>query len=156
MDYVKILASAIFVMFVSLIIYTAGSFVDMEYYTNSDNFGLWSKIMMPNMGPPGVEFYFVSLVFKFIIGLIFTLFYMVIAKSIRQESILKTGIFYGCLLFVILGIPTTLNTFLLFAVPLGLLISWTIQGLLVLVISGMGVVYIMRYTCKFNNAGSLR
>lgn len=112
--------------------------------------------MMPNTGMPGIEFYGVSLLFNFVIGIILTLVYILIAKPIRQSSILKTGLFYGFLLFVITGIPFTLNIFLLFAVPSGLLISWIIQNLLISIISGVGIVYIMRYSCKFNNAGALK
>ncbi len=155
MDYKRILVAALFVMFISLIIHTAGSFLDMDYYTNSENFSLWSNIMMPDIGPPGIEFYGLSLVFGLITGLIFTIFYILIAKTIRQKTVLKTGLFYGILLFILTQIPMIFSMFLLFAIPIGLLLSWVLQSLIIAMISGVGIVYIVRYTCKFNDVGSL-
>ena len=150
MDYKKILISAVFVMLISLIINTAGLFLNIDQYEST------SRLWNPQMLSLDILFYTLLLIFGFILGLIFTLTYMFISKSIRQNSVLMTGLVYGGMLFVLIGVPISLYTYLFFSIPLTLLVSLTIQNLLVFFISGLGIVYIMRYTCKFSNAGGLK
>ncbi len=150
MDYKRLLVSAGFIMLISLIINSGGLFFNAEEYASNSN--IWNNHILE----AEVSFFILTLVSGFILGIILTLVYTIIAKSIRQKSILKTGIFYGILLFILVGIPLILNTYISFAISSYLLMCLIIQNFIILLLSGIGIVYIMRYTCKFSNAGNLK
>ena len=135
MEWNDILVSAFVFAIVSVVIHTVGAIATMDYYTNPAYFPLWSSLMMPNAGPPGMEFYAVSLSFAFIIGILFAYAYSVMQKGIPGKGAMK-GFNYGILLFMLAGLPTTLMLYELLAIPLGLILSWTLESLAIYLIGG--------------------
>ena len=121
---------------ISLIIHVIGSFLSMSYYVNSDYFDLWSKIMMPTAGPPGIWFYVLSLLFSFISGAIFAWVFTVIKRGVPFKGIVR-GIIYSLLVFLVSTIPGDLSMILLLAVPYMLVLYWTIECLVTYVIMGV-------------------
>ncbi len=131
----QIIASAVLFLIISQIINMGGAILTMSYYLDPAYFGLWSKLMMPANGPPGVEFYLTSVIFDFVTGIIFAGSYSLLMRSVPGSGAAK-GINYGILLFLIAGVPFTFTTYLLFAVPASLLAFWTISTLIIYLVSG--------------------
>lgn len=104
----------------------------MSYYVDTAHLGLWSRLMMPNAGPPPAEFMIMSTVFTLATGLSIAIIYYYI-KEMLPKRFLKRVFFFADLMIGFSFIFFTLPTYLLFNVPLGLLVSWFISTFIVLV-----------------------
>ena len=129
--------AAILYTILAQIIHTIGAQATMGYYLLEDYFSVWSKIMMPNLGPPGALFFLWSIIFAFVTALLITYVYNVVKKSIAGKTAVTKGLTYGFLLFLVAGIPTLLSMILLINLPMALLFAWTIEGLVIFLLGGM-------------------
>lgn len=130
-----VLAAVAFVV-IAQVVNTIGAILMMGYYTNPAYFPLWSKLMMPNSnGPPGADFYIVSVFSNFVTGLIFAAAYSLVANNLPGTDATK-GVNYGIFLFFVVGVPFTLSIKLLFAVPGALLVGWLAESLVTYTIAG--------------------
>lgn len=149
MDNGKLLLAAMAFAIISFAVHSAGALLDMPYYANPANFGLWSAIMMPAAGPPGMEFFAVSILFSLITGLIFADAYALTKgvfaakKSFKAGKYFHVGLKFGLFLFLLSSFAPFLATFLMLAVPFGLLLSWMAQGLAISLASGVAFAKIM-------------
>jgi hypothetical protein len=137
MDYKKFFLAAIVFTIVNQIVHTVGAMLTMDYYMDPNYFSVWSKLMMPAAGAPPAEFFFYSIGFGFIIALIYTYVYTVLKKAVPGADYVKKGLSYGALLFLIANIPGTLSMMLLLNLPLGLLVGWAIEGLVIALLGGI-------------------
>ena len=148
----RILAVAILYAIVGEIVMTLGAFLDMSYYFDPAYFGVWSKIMMPAAGPPPLEFYYFGIAFQLVAGFLFAFVYSVVKRSVNlgvhstlnlragkewHKGWYNMGLMYGFLIFLVAGIPTTMTLYLLINLPVGLLLSWMLQNLVVYLIMGL-------------------
>jgi len=133
----KFFLAALAYAILAQILHSIGAFLTMSYYTDPAYFGLWSSLMMPTNGPPGVEFFAVSLIFSFVIGLIFAYLYHRLKGTV-------SGITFGLLLFAVSCVPGYLSTYLLLAVPTLLLVSWAVEGLVVSILGGLAIASLMK------------
>ena len=129
--------TALVYMVVAQVIHTISSILTMGYYTAEQYFPVWSKVMMPNAGPPPASFYVYALLYAFIGGLMFVIVYNVVKESIPGKSALKKGVGYGVLAFAIAGIPMTLTLHLLINLPAALIVAWAFEGLVIYVLNGI-------------------
>lgn len=136
MKWRHIILSALVFLVVAQIVHTLGAMLTMGYYADPANFGLWSNLMMPAEGPPGTGFFVGSLVVNLAIGLVFAGVYSMLRKGIPGKGLMK-GFNYGLLLFVLVGLPYTLTTYLLLAVPAMLLIAWAVESLVIYLVCGV-------------------
>jgi len=132
----QIVYSGIIVVVWSEIVNTITAIFTMGYYTNPAYFSIWSKLMMSTSGPPSSSFYIISIAFSLITGLIFAGAYSLLRQAIPGKG-LRKGLNYGMMLFLIAGVPFTLTTYLLLAVPSMLLVTWAVSSLIVYVLSGI-------------------
>jgi len=140
----KILLAVILFVVISEIIHTAESFLTMNFYTDPNYFAVWSKVMMSTAGPPPVSFYYYSIVFTFISGLIFVYVYTLVKSVIKAKVNWQIGARYGIGIWVVAGIPWTLTTYLLINLPPFLLIYWNISSLIVYVLAGIVAAKILK------------
>jgi len=95
----------------------------MKYYQDPVLAGLWSKLMMPNAGPPPLAFFAISLLFTYATGCtlaaIFEFMEPLFGKSFWGKVIGFTDIMVG-LAIVFASFPM----YLLFNVPIALLAWW--------------------------------
>jgi len=133
----RLLAVAIIYIIVGEIIMTLGAIADMNYYMDPNYFAVWSKIMMPAAGPPPAEFYYISIVFELVTGFLFAFVYAVIKGAVPGKGWKNKGLMYGFLIFLVAGIPTTFTLFLLINLPAALILSWTLQFLIVYLLMGL-------------------
>ena len=104
----------------------------MPYYIDPTRFGLWSRLMMPNAGPPPAEFMIMSFVFTFATGISIAVIYYYL-KDMLPKKFLKRAFFFADLMIGFSFIFFTLPTYLLFNVPLGLHVIWFISTFIILV-----------------------
>lgn len=140
----RIIVAAIVFMIISEVIQNIEAMLTMSYYTNPDYFAVWSKIMMPGPGAPPITFYYYSIVFAFIGGLIFAGVYAVIANGVPGKTLLKKGVNYGLLIWLIGSIPGYLALILLINLPIDLIAYWTVTGLIINILAGAAIVRIVK------------
>lgn len=137
-----LLASLIFLV-ISFIIRQVESLLMMNYYIMPQYFGVWSKLMMPKAGPPEMPFFVTSLIFSFITGLTLALVYFYMKDSFPKGFWTKvinfTDIVIG-LSFVFFTLPV----YLMFNIPLGLLISWLISSFIIFFLGSMVFVRMLK------------
>ncbi len=143
MTYARLVGTAIAFMIISFVVSSAGAYADMSHYTNPDYFPVWSKLMMPAAGPPTTEFFAYSLIFSFITGLIFCFVYLKISQILKYKT-LKKGAIYGIGFFLVSTIPGSLSLILIINLPVTLIISWAVQGLIASTLSGIVAAKIIR------------
>lgn len=142
-DWGKAFLSAAIFTVVSTLIHSVESALTMQYYQMPEFFGVWSKLMMPTAGPPPMEFFITSLVFSFISGLSLALVYYYIRDMLPKKQ--WPRIFYFADIIIGLGfVLFTLPTYLMFNVPVALLISWFISGFIIMVSASFTFVKLLR------------
>jgi len=138
-----VVAAGIVYAVISMVVNTLWAFIDMPYYLMQEYFAVWSKLMMPTAGPPGVEFYVASFVFTLVAGLIFAGVYSRVKASIRDKGIRK-GLRFGFGIFLISVIPGMFSLYLLINLPAGLIVSWTVSGLVTSLLGGIVIERLVR------------
>jgi hypothetical protein len=78
-----------------------------------------------------------SIVFQLVTGFLFALVYNVVKGAIPGKGWKNKGLMYGFVVFLIAGLPTTMMLILLINLPIGLLLSWMLQSLIVYLIMGL-------------------
>ena len=139
----KVLYSAVIITVISFVVRQLEVVVTMKYYTDPAFFGVWSKLMMPTAGPPPATFMITSFIFTFITGLSLGLIYYYLKDHLPKD--IKKRIFY----FADLMLGTsfvffTLPVYLMFNVPVGLLVSWFITSFIILLAGSYTLVKIIK------------
>ncbi len=128
--------AAVVFAIIALVVHSIGAMLTLNYYANPAYFSLWSSLMMPGESAPGIEFFAVSILFNFVTGLIFAVAYSLLRNSVPGTGLMK-GLNYGGLLFLLSSIPASLSTYLILAVPSFLVVTWAIESLLILLLTGV-------------------
>lgn len=128
----KVLLTGFFYTLIAFVVRQIEAILTMKYYMDEAYFGVWSKIMMPSAGPPPPTFMITSFVFTFVSGISLALIYYYLRGHLPQNS--KQRIFYFADLMVATSfIFFTLPAYLMFNLPLGLIISWFFTSFIILV-----------------------
>jgi len=127
---------AIFVGFLytlfAVVVRQIETFLTMPYYLDPTHFGLWSRMMMPKAGPPPAEFMIMSFVLTFATGISIAVIYYYL-KNMLPKRFLRRVFLFADLMIGCSFIFFTLPVYLLFNVPMGLLISWFVSTFIILV-----------------------
>ena len=132
-----ILLASIAATIASFILHNIGSLLTMDYYANPAYSAIWSKIMMPAPGPPPLSFFIYALAFGLVECLIFASAYAILMKSIPGKTKTGKGLNYGALLFLLSNVPGSLAMYLLLSVPAVIIGIWAVEGLVVMLVSGL-------------------
>lgn len=117
--------------------------VTMKYYLMPEHFGVWSKIMMPNVGPPPIDFFLSSAVITFATGLSIAVIYYYM-RDILPKDPRKRTFYFADILVGTSFVFFTLPVYLLFDVPWQLLISWFVTSFIILLIGSYTIVKIIK------------
>lgn len=90
--------------------------VTMDVYMMPEYFPVWSKLMMPDMGPPPGEFYAISITLSFCLALLYSGAFYVLRAGIPGTGIRK-GISFGVILFLLSCLPSMLGMWMLINLP---------------------------------------
>jgi len=133
---VRVIGAGIVFAAMSQIIHSLGAILTMDFYTDPNYFQVWSKIMMPGKGPPPTYFFYYSVVFGIITGILLALVYVILHEGVPGKGF-KKGIAYGLLIFFVSGITGSLSMYLLINLPSVLIAYWAMENLFVLLIGGV-------------------
>jgi hypothetical protein len=133
----KILASAIIFAAISYIVHLVESMMTMDFYTDPAYFAVWSKLMMPTVGPPPAEFAYASFGFALVTGLVLAYVYTIVRTIVPAKHFVRRGLQYGFVVFLVAGVPMALTMYLLINLPSMLLLYWTISSLVIYLLGGI-------------------
>lgn len=128
--FTKILWSTLAYTIIAMTMHQIETLFTMNYYKMPEYFATWSKIMMPNEGPPGLLFIIVSLIFSLISGFLLAFVYYFI-KDHLDPNYWKKVITFALLLFFISIVTFTLPCILLFHLPIIMVLSWALSSIFI-------------------------
>lgn len=129
----RIILSSVIGMVIAQVIWTIEALIDMPFYQAEAYFGVWSKLMMPDAGPPPMSFIFWGLLFGFITWLLVSVVYAKIHKGLPGKKWLSLAL----ILTAVHAIPMGLVFVLIINLPLLMVISWTIHGLVAIFLNSL-------------------
>jgi len=132
----KIVIASIVILIISQIIHTIGAVLTMDYYIDEAYAQVWSKIMMPAMGPPPMSFYIISMLSAFVFALIFVSVYDIFEASVPGKTWKKKGMYYGLIVFLLTGQSYVTMSYLI-NLPGMLLLEWAFEGLILSLLAGL-------------------
>jgi hypothetical protein len=126
-----LLVSVALVTIIAQFVHGLDSIFAMRYYIDPTYYPLWSKIMMPAPGPPPPSFLVISLLFNLTGAFLFALVYTVLQRGLPGRSTVVKGIWYGLLVFLVASVPSSLMLVLLINLPLGIVLLWGLEALVI-------------------------
>ena len=133
----RYILSVIAYIIMAQVVHTVGSILSMKYYIMPEYFSVWSKLMMPNAGPPPTSFYFISFFCSLVMGIMLLAVYLFIRDSFRTKSRAKKGLIFALIVMGVSAIPNFLGNVLLINLPAGLLIEWLAEGIIIAICTGL-------------------
>jgi hypothetical protein len=138
----KALLVGLIYMVVATLVRQIEAMITMKYYLDPQYFGVWSKLMKPQAGPPPASFFITSLILTFGTGVSLAIVYYYMRAILPEKR--KERIFYFADLMIGFNfIFFLLPTYLMFNVPTGLLISWFISSFIILVTAAYAIVKVI-------------
>ena len=131
----RVIGAGIIFAAIGQIVHNLGSIMTMGFYLDPAYFPVWSRLMMPTAGPPPMTFFYYSMAFGIINGILLALVYAVIRNGVPGVRT-KRGATYGFLVFLVAGLPGTLSLYLLVNLPSALIAYWAFENLIIYVIGG--------------------
>jgi len=132
----NIVIASIIILIISQIIHMIGAVLTMDYYIDEAYAQVWSKIMMPAMGPPPMSFYLISMLSAFVFALIFVSVYDIFEASVPGKTWKKKGLYYGSIVFLLTAQSYVTMSYLI-NLPGMLLLDWAIEGLILSLLAGL-------------------
>ena len=105
--------------------------LSMGYYKDPAYADVWSKLMMPEPGPPPATFHVLSLVFGLVSSALYVGVYVLIRPGIPGKSAALRGLAYGAMLFCVAAVPGALAQVLLLNLPAALIVQWAVEELVI-------------------------
>ena len=139
----KILLSSLVFTIIAFVVRQIEVILTINYYKMPEYFGLWSKTMMPKAGPPPVSFMITSLVFTFATGISLALIYYYLKDHLPKEE-KKRILYFADLMIATSFVFFTFPVYLMFNVPLGLLVSWFVSTFIILTATSWILVKIVK------------
>jgi hypothetical protein len=139
----RVLLSGLMYTVIANFVHIIESFLTRSYYTMPEYTGVWSKLIMPHAGQPSPQFLALSLLFGLLVGMFLAFVYVslqdVLPKPTGSRSFSFAGLLIGLELVLYI-----LPVFLLFNVPVALLISWTISYSVIFILASILFARILR------------
>jgi len=139
----KLLLVGVIFTVISFVIRQIEAFLTMKYYLMPQYFGVWSKLMMPSAGPPPVSFMITSLIFTFVTGISIALIYYYLRDHLPLVGF-KRAFYFADILIGTSFVFFTLPVYLMFNVPVGLLVYWFISTFIILTAGSWVLVKIIK------------
>ena len=121
-----VLIAAVLFTLTSQLVIMFESAATMDIYMMPEYFPVWSRLMIPDMGPPPATFFVTSILVSFALALIYAAVFWIVSPGIPGEGLTK-GVSYGLILFFLSGVPSPLIMLLLINLPAKFFIAWACQ-----------------------------
>jgi len=129
---------AIVLTVIAFAVHTIEAILTMDYYADAAYLDVWSRLMMPEPGPPPMEFTYLSILFGFVTALIYIWAYKLVEPALsRINRWIKRGLLFGSLLFLVGTVPGMLTLYLLINLPTALIGWWGLSGLVIALVDGL-------------------
>jgi len=138
----KIFISGLIYLVFTTVIRQIEVILTMKYYLMPQYFGVWSQLMMPNIGPPPPSFIITSLTFTFASGLSLGIIYYYV-RNLLPKQFWHRVTYFADLMIGTSFVFFTLPAYLLFNLPFQLLLSWFISGFVILFLTSFTLVKII-------------
>ena len=135
-----VLIAAVLFTLTSQLVIMFESAATMDIYLMPEYFPVWSKLMMPDMGPPPLTFFVISVLVSFALALAYAAVFWIVRPGIPGEGIMR-GLSYGLILYFMSGVPSLLGMFLLINLPEKFFIAGTVSSLVNFLIGGIIIVW---------------
>lgn len=139
----KIFISGFIFLIIAAIVRQLEVILTMRYYQMPEFFGVWSKLMMPSVGPPPASFLFTSLLFSFLTGVTLAGFYDFV-KSLLPKNKTQRIFCFTELVIIISFVLFSLPVYLLFNLPVELLVTWFISSVIIFLLSAAVFVKLLK------------
>ena len=139
----RVLLSGVIYTVMANVVHILESFLTRSYYTLPEYAGVWSKLIMPHAGQPSPQFLALSLLFGLIVGIFLAFVYVSIQDVLPKPTWSRSFSFAGLLIGLEL-VLYILPVYLLFNVPVAILISWTISYSVIFILASILFVRILR------------
>ena len=80
----------------------------------------------------------------YLIGLLFALLFTYVFVKGREGKGIQEGVRFGIVIWLFVTVPFSLNLWILFPIPMALIVKWILYGLLTTLISGILVAVIYK------------
>ena len=138
----KVLLVGFLYTIIASIIRQIESIIMMPYYSSEVYRGVWSKLLMPTVGPRPFEFFINYLIATFRTGVSLCIIYYYLKSYLPKKKWERTFFFADVLVatsFVFFTIPV----YVLFNVPIALLGSWFLSTFVSVVSASLLIVHIL-------------
>ncbi len=142
-NWTRVFLSGLVYMVIAFVIHQIEALLTLNYYMDPQYFGLWSNLMMPVAGPPPISFMVTSLVITLVSGISITIVYYYL-KDMLPKNIWKRTFLFADLMVGTSFIFFTLPVYLMFNVPVGLLVSWFFSSFIILLGASIVMVRIVK------------
>lgn len=132
---VRVIVAGVIFALISQLIHALEAILAMGFYTDPTYFNTWSKLMMPSAGPPPLSFFYYSIIFGIITGILLAFAYAIIRRGVPGAGI-KRGLMYGLIVFLVAGVPGSLSLYLLVNLPPMLIAYWALENLVIYLLGG--------------------
>ncbi|MCL5432631.1 MAG: hypothetical protein M1524_00755 [Patescibacteria group bacterium] len=139
----KIFIAAILYTAIAMLARQAEAILTLDYYKMPEYFGVWSKLMMPNAGPPPAGFLGISILLTFIGGLVLAIFYNYI-KTLLPDKLIKRAFSYTEIVAVIMLVLSYFPMYMMFHLPFALLVYWFITGVIIVFLSSIVFIKLLK------------
>lgn len=139
----RILLSGLIFAVIGSLIHIIEPVLTIQYYMMPQYFPVWSKLMMPNAGPPPTEFYILSFLSAIVSGVILAWFYNWVKKLLPKDFWRRVGSFTGLVLLLDI-LFWALPTVLLINLPAAVIFSWTVSTVLATLLGTMVFVKVLK------------
>jgi len=139
----KVILAGLIYFIIALIARQVDIIFTVNYFKMPAYFGVWSKLLMPGTGPPPLKFYIVSILFSLLAGLTIAFVFEIIKEKLAV-GYWKKVFEFTCLTILLNIVSFSLPVYLLFNVPIGLLLSWLVTNIVVIFLSTLAFAKILK------------
>jgi len=125
--------SALIFAVIAFVLWQVSSLLSMSSYTDPDYLGVWSKLMMPEAGPPPWSFMVISFVFSFITGLVLASLWDALKNFLPKEFWAKVLTYVDIIAALML---------VMFVLPMILMINFPMMLLFTMFITWIIIVFL--------------
>ena len=143
MPWGRVLLSGLIYTVIANVVHSLEAILTRSYYSMPDYAGVWSKLLMPHAGQPSPQFLALSLLFGLLVGMFLAFVYVAIQAVLPGPPWSRSFSFAGLLIGFEL-VLYILPVYLLFNVPVTLLVSWTISYSVIFILASLLFVRILR------------
>ncbi len=139
----KVILVSIILLVIQMVIMNVEALFDMKYYVMPEYFPVWSKLMMPNAGPPPAEFFIASTLFSFLSALVLACVYECFKTSLEKKFWPRV-LGFTKLMALLSLVFAYLPMYMMINLPVMLIVSWFISGVLVILLGSIVFVKILK------------